>query len=503
MQRKLAMWTTDDQSRRIDRLLRLISHPLWLEEAARITLSAKGADTPGVDGITRQHLKPVLETVLYDLRHALLSETYTPSPARRIYIPKANGKQRPLGIPCLKDRIVQRAMLMAMEPIWESDFHQRSYGFRPSRSVHHAVRALKMQLTDGGGNSLAGRWVIEGDMSSYFDTVHHRLLMKAIRKRVSDTRFLNLLWLFLKAGHIDGGLFLAANKGVPQGGVISPLISNIMLNEFDYYLEQHHLSQRVRKHRYRWNASIENGNPIALAQDRKRKPTISYCRYADDFVITVSGTKKQAELLRIECQMFLEDKLKLTLNMDKTAITHVNDGFTFLGHRFIRKPRANGDMRVVTTIPKEKARNFSASLAKLLSKEHDRDNAEMIEKINRKIDGWANFYQFVDYKAKVFHHIDQVVFWKLAHWLAKKYRTKIKSLLIRWIKRPSNSVAKTWFVRRRAVNGELKDIFLKRLVGRGKRRANFPSVVVNPYLMVNKSTLHSGFDEIAMAFSRD
>ena len=189
--------------------------------------------------------------------------------------------------------------------------------------------------------------------------------------------------------------------------------------------------------------------------------------------------------------------------MDKTAITHVNDGFTFLGHRFIRKPRANGDMRVVTTIPKEKARNFSASLAKLLSKEHDRDNAEMIEKINRKIDGWANFYQFVDYKAKVFHHIDQVVFWKLAHWLAKKYRTKIKSLLIRWIKRPSNSGAKTWFVRRRAVNGELKDIFLKRLVGRGKRRANFPSVVVNPYLMDNKSTLHSGFDEIAMAFSRD
>lgn len=119
--------------------------------------------------------------------------------------------------------------------------------------------------------------------------------------------------------------------------------------------------------------------------------------------------------------------------MEKTAITHVNDGFTFLGHRFIRKPRDNSDMRVLTTIPKEKTRDFSASLTKLLSKEHVRDNAEMIEKINRKIDGWANFYQFVDYKAKVFHHIDQVIFWKLAHWLAKKYRTKIKSLLIRWI----------------------------------------------------------------------
>lgn len=147
MQRKLATWTLTDKGRRVNRLLRLISHPEWLWHAANITLSSAGAKTAGVDGITKSHLQDNLDSYLDDIRQTLLSGDYQPMPARRVYIPKANGKQRPLGIPTLKDRIVQRAMLMAMEPIWENDFHSLSYGFRPERSVHHAIRTVQLQLT--------------------------------------------------------------------------------------------------------------------------------------------------------------------------------------------------------------------------------------------------------------------------------------------------------------------------------------------------------------------
>lgn len=249
MQSKLATWSTENRERKFDRLLRLIADRNWLSQAARITLASSGARTPGVDGVDKCMMEANLQHELATIREELLAGSYHPLPARRVYIPKANGKLRPLGIPSLRDRIVQRAMLMAMEPIWESDFHSASYGFRPARSVHHAIRAVKLQLQDGDERSTAGRWVIEGDLASYFDTVQHRLLIKGIRKRVADQRFLALLWKFIKAGCVDRGLFRAASEGVPQGGVISPLVSNIMLHEFDAWMERNYLSKKVRKDR--------------------------------------------------------------------------------------------------------------------------------------------------------------------------------------------------------------------------------------------------------------
>lgn len=364
--------------------------------------------TPGVDGVNKTMLQARLAVELQILRDELLSGHYQPLPARRVYIPKSNGKLRPLGIPALRDRIVQRAMLMAMEPIWESDFHTLSYGFRPERSVHHAIRTVKLQLTDCG--ETRGRWVIEGDLSSYFDTVHHRLLMKAVRRRISDARFMTLLWKTIKAGHIDVGLFRAASEGVPQGGVISPLLSNIMLNEFDQYLHERYLSGKARKDRWYWNNSIQRSRSTAVRENWQWKPAVAYCRYADDFVLIVKGTKAQAEAIREECRGVLEGSLKLRLNMDKTKITHVNDGFIFLGHRIIRKRSRYGEMQVVSTIPLEKARNFAASLTALLSGNYSESKVDMAEQLNRKLKGWAMFYQFVDFKAKVFSYIDRVVF---------------------------------------------------------------------------------------------
>ena len=466
MQSKLATWASEDGERRFDRLLRLIADGSWLQEAARITLSSKGASTPGIDGMDKQAMVDSLQDQLENIRSELLDGSYQPQPARRVYIPKAGGKQRPLGIPTLRDRIVQRAMLMVMEPIWESDFHRLSYGFRPERSVHHAIRTVKFQLQDG--SYTVGRWVIEGDLASYFDTVHHKLLLKCVRKRIRDGRFLSLLWRFTKAGHVDRGLFCAASRGVPQGGVISPLLSNIMLNEFDQWLERKYLSNKARKDRWAWNFGIAQGRPITIRENRQWKPAVAYCRYADDFVIIVKGNKAHAEAIRAQCRAFLEGELKLTLNMNKTHITHVNDGFTFLGHRIIRKRGPQGTMRPVSTIPRDKFRNFAARLVKELSGNYSANKIDLVESLNRRIAGWANFYQFTDYTAIMYGKLDSIIFWKLAHWLARKYRTSIKKLMCKLFRRPAEGQAKTWLLFGSSGNGNLCGIALRRLVGSPK-----------------------------------
>ena len=501
MQNKLAIWASKDKGRKFDRLLRMIADRSWLQEAARITLASSGAMTPGVDGIDKLAMKCELPQQLELIRTELLAGGYQPQPARRVYIPKANGKQRPLGIPTLRDRIVQRAMLMAMEPIWESDFHRLSYGFRPERSVHHAIRTVKFQLQDGSVPS--GRWVIEGDLSSYFDTVHHKLLMKCTRKRIRDARFLSLLWRFIKAGHVDQGLFRAASEGVPQGGVISPLLSNIMLNEFDQWLEAKYLNPKTRKDRWYWNDSIKRQRPVAIQEERQWLPAVAYCRYADDFVVIVKGNKEHAEIIRDECQMFLEGDLKLTLNMEKTHITHVNDGFIFLGHRIIRKRGPRNTMRIVSTIPKDKARTFAHKLVKELSGNYSMNKIDMVESLNRKLAGWANFYKFTDYSAVVFGKLDRVIFWKLAHWLARKYRTSIKSLMRNWVRKSDNNAAKTWQLFGRSGKGNLCGVALRRLVTSQKGQFRWRNPEINPYIIrkEERKTITSRYRDVAMAMS--
>jgi len=499
MQRKLATWSTADSERKFDRLLRIMADRSWLAEAARITLASSGARTPGIDGVDKQAIEAELPAELERIRAELLIGNYQPLPARRVYIPKANGKQRPLGIPSLRDRIVQRAMLMVLEPIWESDFHRSSYGFRPERSVHHAIRTVKFQLQDGTHE--VGRWIIEGDLASYFDTVHHKLLMKCLRKRISDRRLLNLVWRLIKAGHVDRGLFRAASEGVPQGGVISPLLSNIVLNEFDHWLEAKYLSNKARKDRWYWNDSIKRQRPIALRENRQWQPAVAYCRYADDFVVIVKGTKAQAKAVREECRAFLEGELKLTLNMAKTHVTHVNDGFVFLGHRIIRKQGPRGTMRPVTTIPRDKLRNFAARLAKELSGNHSENTIDLIERLNRQLVGWANFYRFTDYTAVMYSKVDRIVFWKLAHWLARKYRTSIKSLMRQWIRRPADGTATTWVLFGRSGNGNLCGINLRRLVTSRKDQFRWRNPAINPYLLPDdgRNTVTSRYRDVAMA----
>ena len=157
-------------------------------------------------------------------------------------------------------------------------------------------------------------------------------------------------------------------------------MSNIMLHEFDAWLEPKYLNKKTRKDRRAWNFGIQQGRPITVRENRQWKPAVAYCRYADDFVVIVKGTKAQAEEIREEWRVFLEGDLKLTLNMDKTHVTHVNDGFVFLGHRIIRKRGSDGRMSVVTTIPKEKAKAFARKLSEVLSGDHDLGKVDMVDR---------------------------------------------------------------------------------------------------------------------------
>ena len=183
---------------------------------------------------------------------------------------------------------------------------------------------------------------------------------------------------------------------------MSPLLSNIMLHKFDAWLEAKDLSSKVRKDRWAWNFGIKQQRPIAVRENRQWKPAVAYCRYADDFVVIVKGTKAHAEAIREECRAFLEDRLKLTLNMGKTHITHVDDGFVFLGHRIIRKRGSSGHMSVVTTIPKEKAKIFACRLVGALSGNHEVAVVDMIDSLNRQLVGWATFYKFTDF---IYNHL--------------------------------------------------------------------------------------------------
>ncbi|WP_081503137.1 group II intron maturase-specific domain-containing protein [Sulfobacillus thermosulfidooxidans] len=237
-----------------------------------------------------------------------------------------------------------------------------------------------------------------------------------------------------------------------------------------------------RKDRWAWNDGIRRQRPIAVQERREWKPAASYCRYADDFVVIVKGTKAHAETIRAACRAFLEDQLHLTLNMEKTHITHVNEGFVFLGHRIIRKRGPTGRRRPVTTIPWEKYRGFAAKIVQQLSTDYSQNPLDMVEHLNQQIRGWANFYQYTDYTATMFGRLDRVIFWKLGHWLARKYREGFPGLMQRYVQAPKPGQAKTWVLRGRNSEGHYVTIALQRLVTTTKGRFLWHTPMGNPYL---------------------
>lgn len=303
------LFPTNPYDGRIRNLMDLMHHPTWIMAACDRVLKRSRGKAAGVDGVRVHEFEKTRDHRLEQLRLELKRGTYQPLPLRRVEIPKANGKMRQLGIPCLRDKIVQEAIRMSLEPIFEVEFHANSYGFRPNRSAHHAVAQCRNAALGGF------TWVIEGDVKACFDEISHRAILACVREKVMDNKFVALINRLLKAGVEIDGVVHPTTKGVPQGGIVSPLMANTVLNKLDWFLQSKGFYGTAKRRR-----------------SSHGLPNIRFCRYADDWCVFVTrGSRQYAERLRDEIRDFLQKSCGLELSDEKTRITHVRDGYDFLG----------------------------------------------------------------------------------------------------------------------------------------------------------------------------
>ena len=415
MQKKLSQWATDDPTKRFVDLYSLLHNPVWLRAAHHSVNTNQGRETAGIDGESMSSFNRDVEGNLERLREELKAKSFEPQPVQRVYIPKANGKTRPLGIPAIRDRIVQEALRMALEPIWEADFSVHSYGFRPNRSTYDAITYIGHQLN---GRGATYQWIIEGDMTSYFDTIPQRRLIKAIKKRVADKDIRALLWKFLRAGVMEQGHYKETLTGTPQGGIISPLLANIYLHQLDVYMESTYLRFSPKKRELRRKRGLSN---------------FLYTRYADDWIVLCNGTKEQAILMKQELQQVLEN-MGLKLSEEKTKITHITEGFTFLGYRIIREM---GTRKMITKveIPEKAINTFRHKIRGILAPgtSNDAVNAKILA-LNQVVRGWCNYYRSTNAPSEIFGKLSNEIYWDMAHWLGKKYKISIPNVMRRYWK---------------------------------------------------------------------
>ena len=409
-QRFLAKTASEHPDHRFTNLYDLLHWDYWMHISAERVLARPGSQTDGVDNVARAAFKADYERQMTTLIDQLKRKAYEPRPVRRVYIPKHDGKKRPLGIPALRDRIVQEALRAILDPIYESDFYQHSYGFRKGRRTMDAIGNLMPLFI----SSIKHYYVIEGDLQSYFDTVHHRTLMKLLRKRIQDRALLDLIWKFLKSGVMEGGLFQRTESGVPQGGVISPLLANVYLNEFD-----------------QWAATQWDLDPNARRRRRQAGlGNYKMVRYADDFVVVSNGPIAEVKATKQAIQQFLETKLHLTLSEEKTVITHVNNGFDFLGFHIQRSRSGNGWAVYLRPTAKAKER-VKRKLKDLTSRNWTwMDEHTRLVTLNAIVRGWAEYYRYTSLVSDI-SDITRFAWFRYLNWLLKKHKGSRKGQLIR------------------------------------------------------------------------
>jgi group II intron reverse transcriptase/maturase len=350
----------------------IVSRPNMMKAYNRV-VSNKGA--AGVDCMSTGRLKGYLQTEWPRIKEELLNGTYHPLPVRKVEIPKPHGGIRMLGIPTVLDRLIQQAVYQELGPLFEPGFSASSYGFRPGKSAHQAVIAARNKVADGR------RWVVDIDLAQFFDRVNHDILMSRVARRIKDKRVLLLIRRYLQAGLFEGDIITPRSEGTPQGGPLSPLLSNILLDELDKELER-------RGH--------------------------AFCRYADDCNIYV-GTKRSAERVMASVTRFLEKRLKLTVNREKSAVARPwTRQFLGYGMTHHRTPKLKVGTKALDRL-KSKLREISR-------KGRGRNLKRVIEEVTPILRGWSNYFKLSEVR-KPFEELDS--------W----FRRKLRCILWRQLKR--------------------------------------------------------------------
>jgi len=419
MQRKLYRWSHEDPDKVFADLFNIVCDRRILAAAWERLVRNSGSKTPGTDGMTRRVVEERpggAEGLIDEVRDALRNGTYQPQPVRQRLIPKPGkrGQFRPLGIPTLIDRLVQMALKLVLEPIFETDFYPTSYGFRKGRSTHDALERIVKVLHPTKRGPSVYRYVIEGDIKGCFDAIDHHVMMERVRKRISDRKVLRLILAFLKSGVMVEGTVRHPVTGSPQGGIISPMLSNIYLTAIDERYGR--WSQRPREPYV--NAAARR------VKDHNRRRTVFYMvRYADDFVVLVDGTREQAEAEKLALAEFLKTELRMELSIEKTNVTDVREGFDFLGYRVVQTKARNTGRRVGNLfIPKGKLNDLRHKIKVLVKRTSTGSMlTTLIDKLNPILLGWRNYFRYATGAYRAFHQLDFWIWERVGRWLKKKH----------------------------------------------------------------------------------